>query len=215
MNKNNLIYTAIICLTPSITMANDKYIGIGVQNIDLKYNNPNLVESNDYFEDTFTDFNILIGYKLDQNTSLELSYSSTKENKANNNTGFIFLSDSVPLTTQSDVDLSILSLDIINDYDYFYNNDLALFSLAGLSLVNIDVNEKYYGNGILRTETSDNEKKLGINIGGGIKYKINHELSLQLKVQYTHIDSLKFNSIEGIDQVESFISTGMGIKYLF
>ena len=161
-----------------------EYVGIGLQDMDVKFSNPELARSNEYYENKFMDFSLVAGYKFDKH-SIEISYFSSSEEKANNNTGLVFISDSVPLTTKTSLDLDIINLDFLNTH-YEYDS-ISAFSLLGISYVTADVTEDYLGNGVSRELLTEKEKEIGFNVGGGVQYNLNDNMLVQLDLKYTYI----------------------------
>ena len=198
-------------LCSNVALANP-YVGIGLQDMDIKLNSPELVRSNEYYENKFMDFALVAGYKFNKH-SIEVSYFNNSEDKSNNSTGLVFISDGVPLTTKTNLDLSIINLDLLSTH--YEHNNISAFSLLGVSYITADLKEDYLGNGISRELLTEEEKEIGFNVGGGGQYNLNDNVLVQLDLKYTHMNSLKFDEVAGIKEIDNIVSTNIGIKYLF
>jgi len=213
-----LIYTTALLLTFENAQAKDNkyYLGLEYQNsqIGIEARDTSslgyIINENDYYETNLNNINYFVGYNFNKNLALEVSYFQDSSSKSNNNTGLVYTSgtlNSQAVTTDSDLSIKVLGLDVIYNHDI---NKFRIFGLTGLSYIQANVDENF-NDGSNYTNSANG---LGFNIGGGMGYKVTENTLLRAKVKYTSINNLNLNS-QGISQIEDIVSYKVGVSYSF
>lgn len=219
------LLSAIIFCTFSIKAYSEdagkkSYVGIGYQLSNLDYNKNTIQLSNasfkykgeDYFGNNFANVNFFAGYKvfedkdLDGSVDLEVGYFfKNNVTKNNNSTGTAWNSSGNPVTTRSESNLSVVSLDAI--FNHNFNEYFKILTIGGVSGVFYKNNIDFLDHGITRISDQDKQNGLGFNAGVGSEVKIIKDISARATIKYT--------AVSGIDAFNRFITYGVGIKYNF
>jgi opacity protein-like surface antigen len=188
------------------------YMGIDLKHKTLSYTDPSVgvrVESDDYYKKDLLSLSPFVGYELNDNISIELSYFTDNTSKANNNTGLYYISGDLagsPLKTRSNIDLNLISLDLIQSKEI--NKDFSLLGIIGLSHANFSFKE-YWND---KSTYSAKENSLGLNLGLGLTHKLNEKISLRTKAKYTLLNNINPSNINGIGKVDNILTLQIGVK---
>jgi hypothetical protein len=126
------------------------------------------------------------------------------------------LNTGLETSSKTRTELENISLDVIYHKNFNNAENLSVFSLVGISLVEFNATEEFVINDVNYGSAKDSGRSLGFNLGVGAKYFfIPDILSFHTKIKYTHIKDLKLKNITGINEVNSITSISFGLIRYF
>lgn len=169
----------------------------------------------DYYEtNSFVPY-LFAGFDNGSNLKIEASYSRSSEEKSNNSTGLVLVSDDsslFSLSSKSEIKTQTIGLDF---KPYAKINDKFLaYGILGVSQNKLDIKESIYCDGTLCDSYSESVSKLAPTLGFGAEYFLASNVAVRTQFKYTHLNAKTPDSF-GIKEIKSVTNLNIGVGYYF